>query len=138
MLPVARRLTEVDPGNPDNWRLLAAAYQLQNRQATTAAAKKASTDSLIRYLERSDKLPVRVAISGFQHQGAKHTLTGSIENLGTAAATYPLKVEFLDKTGAVVATQTTSVGPVAAKAKAEFTVTVEQPGIVAFRYAPLP
>ena len=138
MLPIARRLVEVDPGNPDNWRLLAGAYQLQNRKATSAAAKKATTDSLIRYLERSDKLPVRVAISGFRHQGAKHTLTGSIENLGAAAATYALKVEFLDKSGAVVATQTESVGPVAAKARAEFSVSVEQPGIVAFRYAPLP
>ena len=138
MLPIARRLVEVDPGNPDNWRLLAGAYQLQNRKATTAAAKKATTDSLIRYLERSDKLPVRVAISGFRHEGAKHTLTGSIENLSAKEATYALKVEFLDKAGAVVATQTENVGPVAAKAKADFSISVQQPGIVAFRYAPLP
>ena len=138
MLPIARRLTEVDPSNPDNWRLLAAVYQLENKATNDAKLKKAHTDSLIAFLTKSEKMPVRVNINSFQHAGAKHTLSGSIENLGATQASYALKVEFLDKAGAVIATQTQSVGPVAPKANQAFTVTVTQPGIVAFRYAPLP
>lgn len=137
MLPLARRLVEVDPNNPDNWRLLAGVYQLKSKAARDAATKRMLTDSLVTFLQRSTNAKARVSVTAFQHTGARHTLSGTIENLGGAAVTYQLKVEFLDKTGAVVATQAVSVGPVAPKATMPFTVTVQQAGIAAFRYAPL-
>ena len=137
MLPAVRRLIAVDPSNPDNYRLLAAAYQLQAKTTKDAKAKKLQQDSLLANLERSTKMPVRVSFSNFTHNGATHTLNGAIENLGTAAKTYDLKVEFLDAQGNVVATQTANVGPVEAKGRKDFTVSVQRQGIAAFRYAPL-
>lgn len=137
MLPLARRLVEVDPNNPDNWRLLAGVYQLRSKATKDAALKRTLTDSLVKFLERSTKATSRVSFTTFQHAGARHTLAGTIENLGAAAATYQMKLEFLDKTGAVVASQAVSVGPVPPKGTLPFTATVQQAGIVAFRYAPL-
>ena len=73
----------------------------------------------------------------FNHAGTKHVLGGHVENLGTAAGNYTIKVEFLDKSGKSVASQTAVVGPVAPKESKQFTVSVEQPGVVAFRTASL-
>ena len=136
MLPVTRRLVEVDPSNPNNWTLLAASYQVQAKKETNAARKKALNDSVLKYIEMGEKLPVAVTFSAFDHSGATHRLVGSVENRGTAARTFKARFEFLDATGKVVATKEQTVGPVPAKERMQFEVVVEQAGIVAFRYAP--
>ncbi|MEJ7811275.1 MAG: tetratricopeptide repeat protein [Gemmatimonadaceae bacterium] len=135
MLPVAQKLVSVDPNNPDNWRLVAGAFQGMSRKAG-AALKKAQTDSVIKYVERSQKTAVRMSFTGFQHAGANHTLTGSAENTTDAAGNYVIKFEFLDKTGNVVASREAAVS-VPPKSKKEFRVEVSQAGVVAFRYAPI-
>ena len=76
-------------------------------------------------------------IRSFTHNGADHSLSGSIENRGTAPASYNFAVEFLDKNGTVVASKTASVGPVAPKASGSFKIQVQGTGIAAFRYTPL-
>ena len=133
----ARRLVALDPSNPDNYKLLAGSYQLSAAATKDAKQKKTATDSLLTYIQKADKLPVRVSFTQFNHNGAKHDLIGQIENLGTAAGNYTIKVEFLDKTGTAIATQTATVGPVAPKETKAFTVSAQQAGIVAFRYAPV-
>lgn len=137
MLPVTRRLVEVDPSNPNNWTLLAASYQVLAKGETNAAKKKALNDSVVKYIQAGEKLPVAVSFSGFDHNGAAHRLTGSVENRADAAKTFKARFEFLDASGKVVATKEQSIGPVPAKGKVSFEVVVEQAGIVAFRYAPL-
>lgn len=137
MLPVAQRLVEVDPSNPDSWQLLAGAYQLRAKELKEAKAKRSATDSVVAAMQRAEALPARVTFTRFNIEGAKRTLAGSVENLGTASKSFPVKIEFLDKSGSVVATEEVNVGPVGAKQAAEFTVTAEGDGIVAYRYAPL-
>lgn len=137
MLPVAKKLVAVDPNNPENWRLLAAAWQGVSKDTKSAAVKRAQTDSLVQAFEKYQKLPTVVTFSQFRHDGATHTLKGVVENRGAKATTATIRFEFLDAQGNVVATKEATVGPVAPKAKADFTVTVEQPGIAAFRYAPI-
>ena len=137
MLPVVRRLVEVDPSNPDNWRLYAFAFQGLSKEAKSEQVKRAQTDSLVKYYELSEKMPVRVSFSQFTRGEDKVTLAGNVENRGAAPQTYQLKIEFLDKSGNVVSTQVANVGPVAPKASGRFTVTVQSPNVVAFRYAPL-
>jgi tetratricopeptide (TPR) repeat protein len=134
---VASKLVQIDPNNPDNWRQLAAAYQGRMRNAKDAKIKKAAQDTLLKFLMKSDSMPVRVSFSEFRHAGAKHTLTGSVENRGKAPGNYTLKIEFVDKQGNVVATQEAVVGPVNPKEAKPFKVEVSQTGIVAFRYAPI-
>ena len=139
MAPVVKRLVEVDPNSPENWRLVAGNYQLKQKAAKAGtAAKKAYTDSLLQNLQKSEKMPVRVSVREFTHAGAKHTLGGMIENLGDKPmANVALKIEFLDATGNVVTTQTASVPQVAPKSSQSFRVEAEQNGIVAYRYAPI-
>jgi tetratricopeptide (TPR) repeat protein len=137
MAAVATRLVQIDPNNPDNWRQMAAAYQGLMRNAKDAKTRKAAQDTLLRFLSKSDSMPVRVSFSEFRHAGSKHTLVGSVENRGKAPGNYTLKVEFVDKSGNVVATQEAVVGPVNPKESKPFRVEVNQSGIVAFRYAPI-
>ncbi len=135
MLPVARKLVETDPNYPDNWRLLAGAYQRLSAKADPKT-KKAQLDSVVKYHERYQKATEKVSFVGFVHAGAKHTLTGTVENLTEKPASYTITFEFLDKEGKVVASQNAPVS-VPAKGKTDFTVEVSQPGIVAFRYKPI-
>ncbi|MBC7791029.1 MAG: hypothetical protein H7Z74_13870 [Anaerolineae bacterium] len=135
MLPMARRLVDVDPNYPDNWRLLAGAYQRLAAKAD-AKTKKAQLDSVVKYHDRFQKAPLKVTFVGFMHADAKHTLTGEVENLTAKAATHNITFEFLDKEGKVIASQDTPVS-VPAKGKVDFRVEVSQPGIVAFRYKPI-
>ena len=137
MLPVARRLVEVDPSNPNNWTLLAASYQVLAKNESNAARKKALNDSVVKYIEKGDKLPVAVSFSAFDHAGATHRLVGNVENRSAAEKTFKARFEFLDATGKVVSTKEQTIGPVPAKQRVQFEVIVEQSGIVAFRYAPL-
>lgn len=136
MLPVARRLVEVAPNSSENLDLLALAYSGVSQAAKQAQQKKLNADSANVYADRAQQLKVKVAFNRFIHDGPKHMLGGSVENLGAAAKTVPMKVEFLDPTGRVVATQETQV-QVPAKGKAEFSVEVQGEGIAAFRYAPI-
>ena len=82
-------------------------------------------------------MPVVVTVSSFSKSPSGASLGGTIENRGTAAGSYTMTVQFLDKTGNVVATQSANVGPVAPKAKTNFKVDATGANIVAFRYQPL-
>jgi tetratricopeptide (TPR) repeat protein len=158
MLPIAQRLLEVDPGNPDNHLFVAIAYQGMANASKNPAQKKAYTDSLLKYNRLSNEMPVKVTFSEFSRGEAKATLGVSVENLAKAAAAAParagakpgakpaaaaaaagpksvtLQVEFLDKGGQVIDTQTVTVGPVAPGQTGTAKVEAAKPGIQAFRY----
>ncbi len=137
MLPVAQRLIEVDPNNPDNYQLLALHYQSKARATTAAAARKVVNDSLLKYFKLYSEAPVKVSFDGFSHDEAKHKLSGRIENRGTAAKSYTLSVQFLDATGNVVTSKDVTVDAVPPKESKAFSVEAEGEGIVAFKYAPI-
>ena len=67
--------------------------------------------------------------------GAEVTL--EVEQAAAGSGTYPVTMEFLDKSGAVVATTTESVGPIAKGEKKSVTLKGQGAGIVAFRYKSL-
>jgi len=138
MIPYLQRLVAVDPGNADNWLLIARAYNGMGKAAQKAkntAQHKAFNDSTVKYYERSEKLPVNVLFTEFTTGETKSTVGGTIENRSEAEKSYTLRFEFLDKAGNVVGTKEATVGPVAPKAKARFTATLEGQNIAAFRYA---
>jgi tetratricopeptide (TPR) repeat protein len=136
MIPVAKRLVEVDPSNPDSWRLYAGAYQLKQQKAK-GPARKVATDSLLALVKKAEAVPARVIVNRFGYDGKQQLIGGTIENLGPKPGTYALKIELLDRTGNVVATETANVGPVEPKASKPFNLAVPKEGIVAYRYAPL-
>jgi tetratricopeptide (TPR) repeat protein len=139
MLPVVQRLVAVDPNNPDNWLFAAYAYQELTKGAKAASPqRKAYTDSLLKYKALSEKTPVKVSFTQFTRASDRASLGGTLENLTSATPkSYTVTFEFLDAAGNVVATESTTVGPVAKGKSMPFTVSVPKPGIVAFRYAPL-
>jgi tetratricopeptide (TPR) repeat protein len=138
MLPHVRKLVQVDPGNGENWRLFAYAYNGISKATKAPAAQRAMNDSVVKYFEMAEKMPHQVQFTEFSNTSARTTLAGTIENRGTAEQSYAMKIEFLDKDGNVVATREAAVASVAPKASGRFSVTVEDaPTAVAFRYAPL-
>ena len=150
MPPIVARLITVDPENPDNYRLWARYWKAKNDQAKVAASKpkappadsiayKTSTDSLIAYYNKMNDAKVKVTFSLFSHDGPKHVLGGTVENLSDQDKNYTLKVDFLDASGTVLTTKEVPVEGVSAKGQKSFRVQVdEQPGVIAFKYAPFP
>jgi tetratricopeptide (TPR) repeat protein len=137
VFPLVTRLTEIDPSNPENWMLNAYGYAGLLKTTKTGKLNKQYTDSLVYYTGKADKMPVKLSVSEFTRGADSTSLAGTIENKGTTAKTYSLTVDFLDKTGQVISTETASVGPIAAKSSKEFRVTSAKGGVVAFRYKPL-
>lgn len=133
-LPYIKRLIEIDPNNPENYRILAGAYQGLAKAEKNSKVKTALNDTLVKAFQKYQSLSPAVTFKSFIHNGSSHTVTGTVENRAAAAGNYTIPFEFLDKDGKVVATQTVTVGPVAPKEKKEFTVKVEQAGIVSYRY----
>jgi tetratricopeptide (TPR) repeat protein len=168
IIPVAKRLVDLDPSNGDNYAFLSLAF---NGLAATATAgeKKALNDSALKYYQKSESMPIKVTFSEFTRGDTRAAIGMQVEALnltptaapaatrpavrGGAAAkpaaaapaaaasttpkTYNVKIEFLDKAGNVVDTQTGTVGPIAPGARATARFESAKPGIVGFRYAPL-
>ena len=137
MPPVMERLVEVDPNNPENYRVFVNYYQEKVKAEKVTAQKKLLSDSVLKYYKLFSEPAAKVTFNLFSHDGAKHTLAGNIENLSAAAKTYTLKVDFLDNTGKSVATQEATVGAVDPKTSKPFRITVEKEGVAAFKYAPI-
>lgn len=132
------RLIAVDPNNPDNFHLRAAIYQELLGATKDKKAQKALTDSMMTSNRLAGAMPVKVTVTDFaQPSDAQRILNGTIENLSDKPADYTLKVEFLDAKGTVLATKTETVAAVEPKASKAFSITVDQPGVVAYRYAPI-
>jgi len=137
LLPISQRLAALDPNNPETWVFHAHAYAGMAERTSTAAMRRAYTDSSTRYDRMATAMPMKVTFTEFSPMEAEARLRGTIENLGTSPQTYTIIVEMLDRSGNVLATEQAQVGPVAAKATGEFTVLGKAPGVAAFRYKPL-
>ncbi len=134
MLSTLQRLVAVDPSNSDNFRLMAGAWQAVGKTKTVPAEVKATQDSLLFYLEKSQTLPVHVKLSWVPTRGAG-VVDVVVENRSDAPKSYEVNVEFLDAKGAVVATGKAAVADVAAKFAKQVRVEVKGDGIVAYRYS---
>lgn len=137
MGPTVRRVMELDPNYDTGWRLMAGYWQLRARAETDAAKKKTWNDSTLFYLDRQTKTNPRIDVNLSNKNGNNYEIQGTLTNEGAATASYTIKFELLDATGAVVATKDVAVGPVEAKANASFGVKIEAPKAVGFRYAPV-
>jgi Tfp pilus assembly protein PilF len=135
--PLIDKLVSLDPSNPDNPLLYAFAYQGLYKGTKDKRLQKIYTDSLIYFNEKSETAPVKVSVREFTRRADGTIFAGSVKNLGKAAKTYTLTVEFLDKSGNVVGTETTSIGPVAANASKDFKISSSRGSVYGYRYKPL-
>jgi tetratricopeptide (TPR) repeat protein len=124
VLPLARRLYEVDPMNRMTLAKIAGGWQLKNKK-----------DSVQYYLNLADSLPVEVTVGSFTTSEKGAQIEGLFSNFRPKPSP-PLKIgfEFLDATGAVVASQPQDVSAIAVGANSPFKIAVDKPGVTAWRY----
>jgi tetratricopeptide (TPR) repeat protein len=135
--PLIDKLVAMDPSNPDNPLLYAFAYQGLYKGTKDKKLQKIYTDSLVYFNNKSENAPVKLSVNEFSRRSDGSTLGGTIENRSSTSKTYTLSVEFVDKTGTVIDTQTATVGPVAPKSTATFKLTSTKGGAFGYRYKPL-
>jgi len=135
--PLIDKLVAMDPSNPDNPLLYAFAYQGLYKGTKDKKLQKIYTDSLVYFNNKSENATVKLSVNEFTRRPDATTLAGTIENRGTSSKTYNLSVEFVDKNGAVIDTQTATVGPVAAKSTGTFKLSSTKGGAYGYRYKPL-
>jgi len=137
MMPLATRLTELDPNNPTAWNFLAAAYSSQAGATKDAVQKKALNAKAVDLAKKAEDMGIELQITEFSPREDKATLSGTLTNRGKAAKTVSVTVEFLDASGAVVGTQSAEVGSIAAGKSGKFTVSSDAKNVAAFRYKPI-
>lgn len=135
--PLIDKLVAMDPSNPDNPLLYAFAYQGLYKGTKDKRLQKIYTDSLVYFNNKSENAPVKLLVLEFTRRPAETVFSGSIKNLGKTPKTYSLTVEFLDQSGNVVATETASIGPVAANASQNFKISSAKGGVYGYRYKPV-
>lgn len=161
---IVNRLVAVDPGNPENYNLAARAYLSLAKTAEKAkktAAAAAYNDTTVIWYNKGNKLPVEVTFTEFSPTEKAVTIGGAVldrrdkadaadaaapapKAKGKAAAkpaakTYPakpvtLKFEALDKSGAVIGSESVSTDALTPGKSGNFSVTINAPNAVAYRY----
>ncbi len=131
LVKAATRLVAIEPLNEVDYTLLGRGYQLANDQP-----------SAIKAVEKREALPVNVQVTGFRIKAEGATLSATVtgrepKDLSGTALKVPVPavvVEYLDGTGAAVATQEVALPAVTAGASQEFSAEGKGKGIVAWRY----
>lgn len=113
------------------------AAQLDKPTKAYGDTAKVMVDSALKYNDLYMKMPAKVSFSEFTASDTTTSLGGTIANQTDAAKSYTMKIDFLDKSGNVVTSQTVNVGPVEPHHSGAFKAEAKGAGIVAFRYAPL-
>jgi tetratricopeptide (TPR) repeat protein len=137
LMPTVRRLVSIDPNNPDDYRLLAGAYQLRARDATDPKIKRAMQDSTLQALKKFQAPKVGLTVTNFANDGQHMSIAGKIENFSDSARTYTPKFSFIDATGNIVGSKDASPVTVRPKQTGTFALSADVKGAVAYKYAPL-
>ena len=137
MFDPTAKLVAIDPNNFDAWMMYAYAAQGLAKGTKVPADRKAWTDSLVKYQTYAEALPVKVEVVGFQRTGTTSQLTLSLEQQAATPGSYSVTAEFLDVKGAVVASDTQKVGPLAKGTTKNVVFKVTGAGIVGYRYQKL-
>jgi predicted Zn-dependent protease len=165
--PVVTRLVALDPGNPENFNLAARAYLAQGKAAQAkknTAVAAAYNDSTLAWYTRGSKLPVEISLSEFTPTEKDLTLVGTVldrrDKMDAASGTAPAKgkttkgakaaapkfdpkpvtltFEAIDKTGAVLGTQSVTTEALTPGKTANFRVVIPAANAVAYRYTIAP
>ena len=127
LIPVAQRLTQIDPLNYNGQIILFNAYKGRSEAAKArndAATERTNRDLALRTLEAADALPVQVDGVSLTNQDGSVQITGQVTG-GAARAGSPVQLEFtIYGPAGTLGTQTVSISAPAKDAKANFELTV--------------
>lgn len=159
--PIVTRLLAVDPGNPENYNLGARAYLAQAKAAQAAKrtpVAAAYNDSTLTWYNKGNRLPVEVTFTEFSPTEKQLVIGGVVLDRRdkiepqTAAApargkatpkpsakTFPAKAvtlnfEALDKSGTVIGSKSVTTEALTPGKSATFTITLDAPNAIAYRY----
>jgi tetratricopeptide (TPR) repeat protein len=120
-----QRLLDIDPLNPQTVRLMAAAWDLAGEP-----------DSVTKYVEfATSGLGLGVTVTQFVPSMSSATVNGTIQNLGsTPSAPAILVFEFLDASGATLATSTVEVPELGPRLRHAFSARADVTDAAAWRY----
>jgi Tfp pilus assembly protein PilF len=127
-------LMAIDPNNYDAIMMFAYAAQDIGKASKIPAEKKAWTDSLVKYSTMAEKLPAKVDVAGFTRGATSAEVTVAVEQMAEAPSGYTVTMDFLDKTGAVVGTDSKKIDPMKKGEHKTVVLTGNAPGIVGFQY----
>jgi hypothetical protein len=99
--------------------------------------KKALTDSIVKYQALTEAIKHDVSIETFSPRDSSASIGGTIANLDDKApATVRIKVDFLNKDGAIVASKEETVSAIPPSGIAKFEIQNHPgAGIVAYKYS---
>ncbi len=121
---ITHRLMRVDPQSRESYRILAAAHQMQGMDDSTAAI-----------MGEINALSFEVVVDFARPESGAYLLAGRVINLREAQITFrTVTFEFLDTSGAVVATGTVPGEALAAQGTKRFSFRQTEPNIAAWRY----
>jgi hypothetical protein len=123
--PAARQLVEVDPLNPQNLRMLAAAWDLEGNM-----------DSTRLYVAQADTgIGWYVRVTQMITMGPRTVINGTVQNIAPRdLGPLTLEFDFLSASGEVVATGRAEIPALARMRREAIAVETDQPGAVAWRY----
>jgi len=161
--PIVTRLVAVDPGNPENYLLGARAY-VEVAKTRKGAGVAAANDTTVSWYNRGIQLPVEVTFTEMTPgekaleiaghvldrrdkaaaaaAGSTATTRSGAKKAAAAAAAKPalppkpvtLKFEALDKSGAVIGSQTVTTDPLQPGKSTAFRVSIPAANALAYRY----
>ena len=127
MLPVTKRLAEIDGYNRNSLHMLAIAYQYVGEP-----------DSVYALLQMVDSLPFEVNVSKFEATETGYNVEGTVTNLQEEPVSIPaLTFEFLDGEGNTVSRDAVEVGMLDPEGSQQFQISPSADGIVSWRYKPV-
>ncbi len=161
--PIVARLVAVDPGNPENYNLAARAYLSLAKAAEKAkktAVAAAYNDTTVTWYNSGNKLPAEVNFREFSPSEKSVVIGGTVVDRRDkvevepapvakpvkgkpapkpVARTFPprpytMVFSALDKSGAVVGTETVTTEALTPGKSAKFTVNITGANIVAYKY----
>jgi tetratricopeptide (TPR) repeat protein len=136
--PLLDKLMEIDPSNPDNLLMRTMAL----RQVAEEEKDTRKRAELIKQVEgvmaQESAMQHRLSVTRFvRSSGGGAELGGSIENRGRTAKAYTVEIQFMDIDGNVVESLTATTETAAPGATVTFEVKGTEPGVAAWKYAPL-
>jgi predicted Zn-dependent protease len=137
MFDPLNKLVAIDPNNKDAWEMFAYGYQGLMNATKVPAEKKAFADSLLKYKAYADSMPAKVEVVNFQRGANAGQLVLAVDQQSAKPGTYSITVDFLDMKGAVIASDTQTVGPVTKGKPTQVTFKANGAGMAGYRYKAL-
>lgn len=136
-IDVMRRVLELDPSNRNNFQQMASALQGAARATQDTARKARLQNEQLAFIFKRDSSATWAKVNQFDVTKDSISVEGEVHNMTGASRSQQINFEFLNASGAVVATASENVKDIPANKGMAFVITTKGTGVIAWRYKPL-